>query len=163
MYQWAVFFHILIAMFWMGGMLFTIAVLVPAARTRLARHKALLFHELGTRFSRISWILFPLLVLTGLMALYGKGYRIAHLMAADFWSSGYGSLLAGKLVLFLMVLIISALHDFWLGPRAVAILEQEQEKGSPSVSKVVMASRWAGRATFLLGLAIVFMAVRLVR
>ncbi len=39
MYQWAVFIHILIAMFWIGGMLFTVAVLVPATRRRLAAQK----------------------------------------------------------------------------------------------------------------------------
>ncbi len=163
MYQWAVYFHVLIAMFWMGGMLFTIAVIVPATRTRLARYKPLLFHELGTRFSRISWVLFPLLAFTGVLALFGKGYRTAHLVTVDFWSSGYGCLLAGKLMLFLLVLVISALHDYWLGPKAVSILEQEHEKTGQNSNKVVMASRWAGRATFILGLAIVFLAVLLIR
>lgn len=54
MYQWAVFLHILIAMFWIGGMLFTVAVLVPATRRRLASQKGLLFIWFGRYSSDAS-------------------------------------------------------------------------------------------------------------
>jgi copper resistance protein D len=161
MYHWAVFFHVIIAMFWIGGMLFTVAVLVPATRARLAPHKGLLFTELGTRFSRITWVLFPLLVLTGYLALLGRGYAMEHLLDAAFWQSGYGMLLAKKIGLFAMVLIISGLHDFWLGPKAAALMNSEFYL--PQTERYRALSKWAGRINLLLGLVILYLAVSLVR
>jgi len=161
MYQWAVFIHILIAMFWIGGMLFTVAVLVPATRRRLAAQKGLLFTELGTRFSRISWALFPLLLLTGFLALWGQGYRMPHLTDAAFWSSGYGLLIGKKSVLFAVVLIVSGIHDFWLGPKAAVLMDEDPDH--PRTRRLRSASKWAGRVNLLLGLVIVYIAVTLVR
>lgn len=66
MYIWSVFLHLIFVTFWIGGMLFTAAVLVPATRKKLAHQRGLLFKELGTRFSRLSWIIFPLLIITGI-------------------------------------------------------------------------------------------------
>ncbi|MEX0680713.1 MAG: CopD family protein [Balneolales bacterium] len=161
MYTWAVFFHVLIAIFWIGGMLFTVAVLVPATRQRLASQKGLLFSELGTRFSQLSWALFPLLVFTGVLALLGKGYRIPHLIAADFWKSGYGMILGKKIAFFAVVLIISGLHDFWLGPKAARLMDSEP--GQPRTRRFRSASRWAGRFNLMLALTILFLAVSLIR
>ncbi len=161
MYQWAVYIHILIAMFWIGGMLFTVAVLVPATRRRLAAQKGLLFTELGTRFSRISWALFPLLLLTGFLALWGQGYRMPHLTDAAFWSSGYGLLIGKKSVLFAVVLIVSGIHDFWLGPKAAVLMDEDPDH--PRTRRLRSASKWAGRVNLLLGLVIVYIAVTLVR
>ncbi len=161
MYQWAVFFHVLIAMFWVGGMLFTVAVLVPATRRRLASQKGLLFTELGTRFSRLSWVLFPLLLLTGVLALLGRGYQLPHLLEAGFWLSGYGMLIGKKIVLFAFVLIVSGIHDFWLGPAAARLMDDAPDH--PRTKRLRSASKWAGRINLLLGLVIVFLAVSLVR
>ena len=112
MYFWAVFFHLIFVAFWLGGMLFTVAVLVPATRVKLKSNKGLLFKELGTRFSRISWILFILLLLTGTLALLGKGFSFETLLSVEFWQTRYGNRLKLKLYTFSFVLIFSALHDF---------------------------------------------------
>lgn len=161
MYQWSVFLHILIAMFWIGGMLFTVAILVPATRRELARHRAKLFTVLGTRFSRLTWILFPLLILTGVLALSGRGYPLAELFSVDFWLTPYGSTLMYKLILFAGVLIISGIHDFWLGPKASQLMDRDPE--GPYTQKIRKASSWAGRLNLVLGVIIVFFAVSLVR
>ncbi len=161
MYQWSVFFHILIAMFWVGGMLFTAAILVPATRRQLAEQRGRLFTILGTRFSRLTWLLFPLLILTGITALLGKGFELSHLFTSGFWSTAYGSTLMHKLLLFALVLIISGLHDFWLGPKASQLMEDEPDQ--PHTQKIRKASSWLGRVNLVLGLIIVFFAVSLVR
>src|SRR5690625_6215364 len=90
MYAWAIFIHLIFAAFWLGGMLFTAAVLVPATRKKLASQRGKLFTELGTRFSRLSWVAFPILILTGVTALLGKGYSWPYLLSAPFWESIYG-------------------------------------------------------------------------
>ncbi|MFU8813172.1 MAG: DUF4149 domain-containing protein [Balneolaceae bacterium] len=161
MYVWSVFFHLIIVAFWLGGMLFTAAVLVPATRKKLANHRGLLFTELGTRFSRLSWVLFPLLILTGFTALLGRGFSADTIASAEFWRSAYGSRLAGKLHLFSWVLIISGIHDFWLGPKAADLMEKEPD--APRTQTWRKMSGWVGRINLLLGLGILFYAVTLVR
>ncbi|TVQ09112.1 MAG: DUF4149 domain-containing protein [Balneolaceae bacterium] len=161
MYIWSVFIHLIIVAFWIGGMLFTAAVLVPATRKKLAEHRGLLFTELGTRFSRITWVLFPLLIITGITALYGKGFSTDHLLSSEFWRGAYGSKLMGKLHLFSLVLIVSGVHDFWLGPKAARMMETEPN--NPKTAVYRKSSSWVGRINLLLGLAILFYAVSLTR
>lgn len=161
MYRWSVFIHLIIVAFWLGGMLFTAAVLVPATRKRLADQKGRLFTILGTLFSRLSWILFPVLVLTGYLALLGRGFDNHTLLSATFWQSEYGARLLIKLILFGIVLILSAVHDFWLGPKAATLMQTNRDTSTTEIYR--KASSWAGRLNLLLGLGILYMAVSLVR
>lgn len=161
MYFWAVFFHLIFVTFWLGGMLFTVAVLVPATRMKLKSSKGLLFKELGTRFSRISWVIFNLLILTGILALFGKGLSFDDLVSAEFWQTRYGNRLKYKLLTFSLVLIFSALHDFWLGPKAAVLMDIEPDNYQTKYYR--RASRWIGRINVLLGLLILYFAVGLVR
>jgi copper resistance protein D len=161
MYTWAVFFHLIFVAFWLGGMLFTAAVLVPATRKKLASQKGLLFTELGTRFSRLSWIIFPLLIATGIAALIGRGYEMETLIQAGFWQTDYGSSLMWKLHLFAIVLILSGVHDFWLGPKAAGLMDSEPDEKRTQIYR--KATSWAGRINLLFGLGILYFAVTLVR
>ncbi len=161
MYIWSVFVHLIFVTFWIGGMLFTAAVLVPATRNKLASQRGLLFTELGTRFSRLSWIIFPLLIITGITALLGRGFTVDQLLSTQFWGSTYGSRLMGKLHIFGFVLIISGIHDFWLGPKAVKLMITEPD--SVRTKQFRKATSWVGRINLLLGLAILYFAVTLVR
>lgn len=161
MYFWAVFFHLIFVAFWLGGMLFTVAVLVPATRTKLKSNKGLLFKELGTRFSRISWTIFFLLLLTGILALIGKGFPFDELLSVNFWQTRYGNRLKLKLITFCLVLIFSGIHDFWLGPKAAELMDNEPDTSQTKYYRG--ASRWIGRINLVLGLIILFFAVGLVR
>lgn len=161
MYFWAVFFHLILITFWLGGMLFTAAVLVPATRKKLIRYRGLLFAELGTRFSRLSWLLFPMILLTGILALLGRGFSGYTLLSGGFWSSAYGSRLLAKLLVFSLVLILSGIHDFWLGPKAVELMDSRPD--SKKTLRFRKASGWVGRINLVLGLTILFFAVGLVR
>lgn len=161
MYQWSVFLHLLFVTFWIGGMLFTAAVLVPATRKRLASQRGLLFTKLGTRFSRLSWLIFPLLIFTGYTALFGRGFTNDIIFSINFWQSSYGSILSVKVSLFVAVLIVSGIHDFWLGPKAAQLMDEEPTTNQ--AMKYRTATSWIGRINLLLGLAIVYFAVTLVR
>jgi copper resistance protein D len=161
MYTWAVFFHLIFVIFWLGGMLFTAAVLVPATRKKLASQKGLLFTELGTRFSRLSWIIFPLLVITGIMALLGRGFDPNTLLSTDFWQTDYGSSLMWKLHLFGVMLIFSGIHDFWIGPKAAELMDAEPDEQRTNHFR--KAASWMGRINLVIGLGILYFAVTLVR
>lgn len=161
MYFWSSLIHIIIACFWIGGMLFTAAILVPATRKKLAHQRGLLFTELGTRFSRLSWILFPILIITGITALLGRGYTGIELLSLHFWESQYGSTLFNKLTAFSLMLIVAAIHDFWLGPKAAEMMERNPD--SDVTSRYRKASSWGGRINLILGFVILYFAVSLVR
>lgn len=161
LYKGSVFLHLVFVAFWLGGMLFTVAVLVPATRRKLKKQRGMLFTVLGTRFSRISWVLFPLLLITGITALIGRGLTVETLLSSEFWLSGYGITLMSKLTFFGLALIISGIHDFWLGPRASVLMDQQPE--SNGTQRFRKASSWAGRLNLLAGLIILYYAVSLVR
>lgn len=161
MYQWSVFIHLIFVAFWIGGMLFTAAVLVPATRSRLADYRGLLFTELGTRFSRLSWLAFPFLILTGYMALLGRGFTNDAIFSMSFWQSSYGSTLSMKLYFFGAVLIVSGIHDFWLGPKAAQLIDDEPTSNRTLIYR--KATSWIGRINLLLGLSILYFASSLVR
>ncbi|MEX0648839.1 MAG: DUF4149 domain-containing protein [Balneolaceae bacterium] len=162
MYYWSLFFHVVFAMFWIGGMLFTAAVLVPVSRHQMFENKrGELFKVVGTLFSRFSWIIFLLLIVTGILNLLGKGFTWDVLLSGNFWQSVYGRTLMGKLHVFSLVLIVSAVHDFWLGPRAALLMDSDPE--NPKTKRYRKASRWAGRINLILGLVILWYALMLVR
>jgi copper resistance protein D len=162
MYFWSVYIHILMAMFWIGGMLFTAAVLVPVSRDKMFENRrGELFKKAGTIFSRISWIIFLLMIVTGITALMGMGYSLSDLTTSYFWGSGYGSTLMGKLHIFALVLILSGVHDFWLGPKAAELMDTDPE--NKKTIRLRKASSWVGRLNLILGLMILYYAVSLVR
>jgi copper resistance protein D len=129
------FLHVLAAVTWIGGMLFIALVLVPVAR-RLQDPilRTRLVHDLGVRFRTVGWIAVAVLVGTGLANLW---LRPELLTTTRFWWK------AGLVVL---ALVLSALHDFVLGPRA----------GRPGAdpSARVRAS-WVARVNLVVVLAVV--------
>ena len=162
MYHLSVYIHILSAIFWIGGMLFTVAVLVPATRHKLLSNKKGEFFTLvGKKFSRISWVLFIVLIITGITNLLARGYTLPSLTTAAFWNSYLGSKLFIKLLLFAAVLIISGVHDFYAGPKAAQLMDEQPK--SLKTKRMRKLSSWLGRVNLLLGLGILYYAMRLLR
>lgn len=162
MYELSVFIHILAAIFWIGGMLFTAAVLVPVSRESILNSRRGEFFKItGQKFSRISWVLFLILFITGIINLTTRGIQLQALINLDFWKSSFGLTLAYKLSLFGFVAIISALHDFYAGPKAAALLQTKpNDTATQSFRKL---SSWLGRLNLVLGLGILYCAIILVR
>lgn len=162
MYHLSVFIHILAAIFWIGGMLFTAAVLVPASRDKLLKDKKGAFFTLiGKKFSRISWVLFIVLIVTGITNLLARGYTLSSLMTAEFWDSYLGGMLFIKLHLFSAALIFSGIHDFYAGPKAAQLMDEQPK--SAKTKRMRKLSSWLGRINLLLGLGILYYAMRLLR
>jgi copper resistance protein D len=101
------FLHLTAAITWIGGMLFIALVLVPVTRglddVGLRRR---LVQVTGRRFRVVGWIALGALVATGLANL---ALRPELLGAPRF---------GVKAVLVAAALLLSAVHDFVLGPRA---------------------------------------------
>ncbi|MFQ5542846.1 MAG: DUF4149 domain-containing protein [Nitrospiria bacterium] len=140
--------HLIAAMFWIGGMLFFAIVLVPCLRSGLPENQRTeLISRVGLRFRGCAWILIGMLLVTGLFRLYQNGIPLSQ----------YGRPLSIKLSLVFILMTLSVLHDFVLGPKSIA-LSRTLSRPHP-LQKTV---RWIARINLLVGLMIVLAAVSLV-
>jgi len=101
------------------------------------------------------------LLLTGAFNLAVRGVRWADLTRGEFWDSPLGRPLSVKLAAFALVLVLSAWHDFAVGPRATQVAH-EDPSGSEAQGLRRRASR-IGRANVLLALLLFACGVVIVR
>jgi putative copper export protein len=163
LYLFSVFAHILAATAWIGGMFFLVLVVVPWLRGSAAGrvNGGVFLRETGERFRTVGWVCFGVLLCTGSFNLWVRGVRWASFFDASWRASAFGQSVLLKLGLFVLVLIVSAVHDFSIGPRAS--LEIARDPGSAAAERLrKAASRW-GRLNALLALCIVAVAITLVR
>lgn len=130
--------HLVAAATWMGGLLFFILAVVPAARAAPGADIPAL---LGRAFRPTAWIALATLVLTGPLLLLVQGVGLHQLGRSAFWRSAFGVTLGIKLILVLGVLGLTLWHDVVLGPRSQTVSDPGP-------------SRYVGRAIGLLSLAV---------
>ena len=162
LYHVSVFLHVLAVIIWIGGMLFLTMVVVPIVRKPdFKTLSGRFFQEAGTRFRSVGWACFLLILLTGFFNLTGRFGSMAVLTDSDFWLSSFGMKLGIKIGLFGLILVMSAIHDFFVGPRATQLLMANPDH--PAAVNVRKSASWFGRVNLLLGLVIVFLAVSMIR
>ena len=136
------FIHITFACLWVGGMLFIVFVSSPYIRKTPFKDEA--FQNIGKRFSLIgTQIGLPILLITGLLNMHFLGIPYEALIKPQ---SLYEKTLQIKLHTFLLVVIISVIHDFYFSPKA---------KNSKKYAKI---TRILGILNLILSLGIVFLA-----
>ncbi|HNG88851.1 MAG TPA: CopD family protein, partial [Saprospiraceae bacterium] len=113
-YFLSVFFHIVFASFWIGGMLFLPLVVLPGIKNHPDR--IALLYKTGMAFRLFGWVALGGLVLTGVLNLYLRGLPFSWTFFAQ---SDYGRLLSLKLLLFLATLAAGGVHDFYFGKKAL--------------------------------------------
>ena len=122
-------------------MLFIALVLVPVARgLNDPPLRARLFHAAGVRFRAVGWVALGLLVVTGVGNLWLRPYLLTlpHFQV--------------KLGLVVFALVLSAAHDFVLGPRA----------GRPGADPRLRTQvSWLGRVNVVVVLVIVLLGLAL--
>lgn len=153
--------HVLAAMLWLGGMFFLGVVGAPALRAiEPPALRQQLFQQLGVRFRSVGWLAIAVLVLTGLVNLHYRGWLRWHgvLASTAFWSTTVGAALAVKLLSVLVMIAVSAVHDFVLGPLAGRV-----QAGTPQAMSFRRRAAWFARLNAILGVVVVVAAVRLAR
>jgi uncharacterized membrane protein len=152
--------HVLAAMFWLGGMFFLGVVGAPALRTlEPAATRQRVFQELGVRFRSAGWWAIGILLVSGTINLYFRGWLKGEVLSSTaFWNTSVGHALALKLVAVTAMVIVSAIHDFVLGPRA-----GRSAPGSPAALAYRVRAARLARVNALLGLIVVVAAVVLAR
>ncbi len=147
--------HIIAAAFWIGGSLFLAAVLIPSVRRTMASLERIeIVDVVARRFSRLSWIGMAVLTGTGVVNLWTMQFSF------DDFLTRRGATLIAKLVLFTVILVLSALHDFVYGPRAVNLA---RVKGTESVDYAAERRRasWIAMVNLSIGLAVLVLALML--
>lgn len=158
LYLVSVWLHVLAAATWFGTMVFLAAVLVPTLRAQGDDAlRSRLLGAAGPRLRNLGWTAFAVLVSTGTFNLAGRGYDLAD-VGGRLWWGPFGRAFTWKMVLVGVVLLLSAVHDFWLGPRS-----SRATPGSPEALRLRRAASWLGRLNLLLALMVIFLAVMLVR
>ncbi|MCA9675811.1 MAG: DUF4149 domain-containing protein [Kofleriaceae bacterium] len=161
LYLVSVWLHILAAMTWIGGMLFLVLVVVPWLRRGDRATAAAFLRDTGTRFRDVGWTCFGVILATGTFNLWVRGVRIADLARPSWRASPFGKAVLWKLAVFALVLVVSAYHDFVIGPRATAALRDAP--GSVAAERLRRRASWLGRLDAVLALILVALAVILVR
>lgn len=153
--------HVLAALSWLGGMFFLGLVGAPALRkVEPASLRQALFHAIGLKARTVGWVAIVLLLITGPINLaYKNLWRWDGVFgSADFWRTSMGTSLAIKIVCVVIMVSLSAVHDFWLGP-----LAGQLTAGSPEATRARVQASYLARITALAGIVLVFAAVRLAR
>jgi putative copper export protein len=135
LYLISVFIHIICACIWLGGMFALIIFFIPL---RKENYFLDMVNKVGNQFKFIGWIILPLLLLTG---IFNSFYR------------GFYTLTWLKILLFSIIVIISAIHDFYIGPKAAKTKDK----------KLIKYSRIIGRINFILAIIMVLLGIFIVR
>lgn len=158
LYALNVFVHVMATVVWAGGLIFLGPIAAPALRrVEPPATRTQIFLAIGRRFRPVGWTCLALLVVTGVLNLVLLRVN-PFADPAAFFASPFGHGLATKLLLVVVVMVLSALHDFVWGPRAFA-LGPEHPEGRRHRRRAIAAAR----INTVLALVIVFLGVSLRR
>ena len=97
LYLLSVWFHILAATAWLGGMLFLVLVVVPWLRRGESAMAGAFLRETGQRFRTVGWTCFAVLLATGTFNLWYRGVRLADFAQPAWRASHFGTAVQLKL------------------------------------------------------------------
>lgn len=155
LYVASVFIHIVSACIWLGGMMFLILAFIPGIKNH--PDKVDLIASVSLKFRTVGTVALILLLITGLYQLEYRGVE----WNLDFFLTPFGKLIAIKLLVFLGIILISIVHDYFLGTKAIDAWKNDPEHAD--TISLRNSSRMMGRMSFLLAIVAVFLGVLLSR
>lgn len=137
--------------------MFLSLALAPSYRALASKPDAgALFRTAARRFRLVVWGAAAVLLLTGPMLVLSRGWPL-------FEPARWPSPLGIKLALVAVLLLMTLAHDLVLGPRVRTILGRSPDKRAFSDRTILAAAAWLPRVALVLALAVLFVAVMLVR
>lgn len=162
LYVTIVWLHILSAAVWVGGMVFFSVVVVPVLRHPDYRDRAGdLIQRTGRRYRVLGWSALGVLIATGTYLLAHRGVGWSDLTSPAFYRTSFGRTLGLKLSLVAATVVASLAHDLSMSPRATRVLREQPD--GPKAARLRLVARSVGRLNLALALAIVALAVMIVR
>lgn len=146
--------HLIAAMVWIGGMAFLTIIAAPSLkRSAPPEVQPILYKDIGRRFKLVGWICIFILILTGPINIY---HHITSHMVHD-GEDGFHGIFVLKLGLVLIMILLSLVHDFVLGP----LLGEKIREGVPPSRFLKLIVPWMGRVNLILGLIVIYLGLTL--
>jgi len=149
-YYVSVWLHIVAGAFWIGGMLFLPLVLLPGIKDHPDRKNLLM--ATGLKFRFYGYVMLFVLLFTGLLNIYFRGIPFSW---KYFTQAHWGRLVSLKIILFISILLVSAVHDLFAGRKAIDRMQDDK--------KLKLIARWTGRILLLISLIMAYIGVLLSR
>ena len=130
-------------------MLFLPMVLLPAIKDHPDRGNLLM--ATGLKFRFFGYIVLSLLLVTGILNIYLRGIDLSWKFLVI---SRHGKLVIAKLLLFILILAVSLVHDIHARKR---LLSDEE------LRKFKIIARWSGRILLIISLTMAYIGVILSR
>lgn len=156
--------HVLAAFIWLGGMFFIALVVVPILRKiEPPAKRSEILSVTAKRFRAVSWIAILVLLVTGLLNAINRGVTIDLISTSGLFSSYFGRVLTVKVTLVFIMVVLSAIHDFFLGPQLTKLIDRSLS--DPDSLQRLKRNRkyvsWLARTNVMLGILVVACAVML--
>lgn len=155
LYHLSVWLHILLSCIWVGGMVYTSAVVIPFAVKQPPDEKQRIIRGQARKFRMIGWTSVVLLIITGFYNAYQR-YAISN-PGEMFNRERVGVWLPRKLEIFTLMVLLMLFHDI-TSTRAA-----RKSAGSPDTAPGNKLGSIAAAVALLLSLAVLYCAVRIVR
>lgn len=146
--------HLLAAIFWVGGQVFLVSVVIPVLKQRLpiAEHAAL-SAQMGRRFAVLSGVALIVLVITGGYTAVAHGLSV-HILTQTTW----GHVLLVKIISVGVMLILSGIHGLYYGRVLERLGSAPADLVSDERQHLRRQSRAVSEVNLLLAIAIVGLA-----
>lgn len=164
-YLFTVYLHIFAAFIWLGGMLFLAFVLAPISRKiEPLSLRGNLLKTIGTRFRLVGWICIIVLLITGVINIFNRGMSHEIFLPSQLFGTEFGKTLTIKLTLVFLMIILSIVHDFFVGPRMTALMQESSKGNSNSeLQKLRWQVSWLARLNTVFAILLIYFAAKLAR
>lgn len=141
---------------WVGGMLYMVLVEVPVLKKNMNPAEfSNKMSLLGNRFKKIGWILLFLLFATGVLNIMLES-DIGAMMKSD----TYRISITVKLILFALMVLNTAIHSLYLGPKMSLLSEKINSNSEDEINADLLNLRkrsiFSSALSLLLSLVIVY-------
>ena len=114
--------HIVAVTVWLGPQFFMFLVTVPAVRViEDPAVRLQVMRVIVTRFGWLAWAAMAVIVLSGVSNLFQEADEFGHLWDTEY---RYFQIFSTKMVLVGLMVILTALHTFVIGPKQLRLLEE---------------------------------------
>lgn len=164
-YLFIVWIHIIAAFIWLGGMLFLAIILAPISRKiEPLSLRGNLLNAIGTRFRFVGWICITVLIITGVLNIFNRGMTYEIFLPSQLFGTEFGTTLAVKLILVILMIILSSIHDFIVGPRMTVLMQNMKDGNSNlELQKLRRLVSWLARLNTIFAILLILFAVKLAR
>ena len=115
-------FHIVAVAVWLGPQFFMFLVTVPAVRViEDPAVRLQVMRVIVHRFGWLAWAAMAVIVLSGVSNLFQEADEFGNLWDTDY---RYFQIFSTKMVLVGLMVILTALHTFVIGPKQLRLLEE---------------------------------------